>query len=425
VGEATVHFGSFDAELAWRPGGLATLPAAPVTANRGAAGMDELLVAGCRVDDVLLTAAPTSPALTDALAAAGFGCRRFVVPGPPDHAVEERLASTELTGLPDLSGWAAAEFAVVPETLTAIRRLGLHATRPAVGVVAEVNSKVWSNELARRLGLPGTGELARSPEQLRTLVERFGTGSVVVKDPYGVSGRGALRITTRRILDTVVRYLTAQVARGLAVELLVQPFLDVAVDFSAHFVVGESASMTWLGVQAVDNHEFAYRGSGPVNQGLIARLDADRHQGRMAEVAAALYQAGYTGPVCVDGMLLRDGTVVPVLEINARRSMGLLNLRMDDAVRRRDLRSWLRCRGVSVSGEHADDPAERLVDQLDAGGLLYSGQRAAVLPLASGTLDRPRGRLFYAVFATDEEQMRSIEDALTVALQAFQAGTRG
>jgi hypothetical protein len=73
------------------------------------------------------------------------------------------------------------------------------------------------------------------------------------------------------------------------------------------------------------------------------------------------------------------------------------------------------------SAADADDPAARLVDRLRTDGLLYSGERAGVLPLASGTLDRPRGRLFYAVFAAHEEQMRAIEDQLTVALQAFQA----
>lgn len=407
----TVRFGSFDAELAWRPTHLAQLPAGPGRANGASAAMDELLAAGCDPGDVLLTGAPMAPALVEALAAAKITFRPQAVPGPPQSAVEARIADLD-EGWLQVSGWPATVYAVLPDTASAVAALGLRAALPQAEVAARINSKTWSNDFAQRRALPGTASVARSPEQVRRLVAEVGAAGAVVKDPYGVSGRGALRITTPRILDTVLRYLQGQVSRGAEVELLVQPYLDAAFDFSTHFTVGQTGNVDWLGVQMVDNDAFAYRGSGPVPDG-VAYLGGDAHRALVADLAAALFAEDYTGPVCVDGMALRDGTIVPILEVNARHSMGWLNLRLDRRAQAVGLRSWLRCRSGTVS---VDDPADRLTAALAAGGWLFDGERPGVLPLGTRTLTRPRGRLFYGVFAADPEQMRVLDAVVGAAL---------
>src|SRR6185312_265336 len=151
-----------------------------------------------------------------ALAAAGIAPRLAAVPGHQDATVEERLAVAGGTALPGMSGWAAAFYAVRPDTAVAVHRLGLRATVPAVEVVARVNSKVWSNDLVRDAGLPGGAVLATTPAQVRRLVQDA-PDDVVLKDPYGVAGRGALRVANPRVLDTVVRHLERQVARGARV----------------------------------------------------------------------------------------------------------------------------------------------------------------------------------------------------------------
>ena len=323
-----------------------------------------------------------------------------------DATVEERLAAGDDPSPAGVSGWAAACYAVRAHTAAAVRRLGLRAAIPAVEVVARVNSKVWSNDLVRDAGLPGGAALATTPEQVRRLVEAA-RGEVVLKDPYGVAGRGALRLTNPRVLDTVVRHLERQAARGARVELLVQPFFETASSFSTHVEVDPGGALRWWGVQHVDNAEFAYRGSGPLPPDQHATLDTPAHREVIARVGAALAAEGYTGPVCVDGLWLRDGTVVPVLEVNARRSMGLLNLHLDRRARAVGLRSWLRCRATPV---RPGDVMARLLSALDEANLLFRGDGPGVLPLASGTLTPPRGRLFFAVFASD--------DAARVALEA-------
>jgi hypothetical protein len=84
-------------------------------------------------------------------------------------------------------------------------------------------------------------------------------------------------------------------------------------------------------------------------------------------------------------MTTADGTLVPVLEVNARLSPGTIAQRLD---------ARLELRLVPVDG---DDWFDRLVDALDRARLLATADRPGLLPLAAGTLAAPRGWLFLAV----------------------------
>lgn len=376
----TVHCGGFDAERSWRPAGLATLPAVPDPhADRIVAAMDELLAVRCLPGDVLATAGPMSPALIEVLAAAGVTFEHRVLP------------LTE-----DLAGCELAPYAVVPGTAELVARLGLRATLPDVATVAKVSSKTWSNDLVHALGLPGGGTIIRSVAELRH--------QVVVKDPYGVAGRGALLLSSPGQVDTVARVLQRQVDRGARIELLVQPWYDKEIDLSAHFVIAPDGQVEWLGVQQIDNEEFGYRGSRAVTPEVCRKVDEAGYRDTMTEVAAALWSEGYHGPVCVDSMLLRDGSLIPVLEINPRVSMGLLSLCWQRRLLDQRLSLRFGRKDIRLHAEPSD-----LIGTLAEDGLVTDLRRPGLLPLSTGTLLPPRGRFYYAVVSASAEQDAELE----------------
>lgn len=411
VVDTAVHFGSFDAELGWRPAELATLPAVPFV--RSVAGMDHLLAVACRPDDLLLTTDDRSAAITDAMANAGLTHRLQVVSGPSDEPIEKRLAAARMDWLPDVQGWSASMFAVQDGTAQALTRLGLRSAVPSLESVIRVNSKVWSNAWVIDRGLPGAALVARSVEDLQSAVNDIGRGRVVIKDPYGVSGRGAIRVDSPRTFDTIVRHLVGQVERGGLIEFLVQPLFDCAIEFSSHLHITIRGDIEWLGLQTADNRRFAYVGSGPADIELIERL-GDHHVELMTEVGSALYSAGYHGPAGVDGMLLANGDVVPVLEINARRSMGWLNLKLDERAARAGLRSWLRWYPVDFMVD--DNLVGRVIDVLYRWDRLTDGERPGVLPLA---MNPPcgRSRLFAAIFAATGDEQVELDSVVTEAVR--------
>jgi hypothetical protein len=408
-----LHFGSFDAERRWRPDRLARLPSAPINkADRITPAMDQVLCAGCAPGDVLATARPMSPALIEALSAAQLGCETVNVPGPGELPVEERFA--DQAGAP----WGPrcppltpAPYAVVPRTGDALARHGIPASLPGIGDVARVNSKTFSNHLVDELGLCGGAVVARSPGRLRTLCADLGARGerVLVKDPYGVSGRDTLVIDAPRVLDTVVRVLERQVGQGKEVELLVQPLFRVAKSFSGHLLIDRAGALTLLGSQATVNDGFAFAGSAPAPAWLERATDRAGYPDLLAALGKSLFREGYHGPVCVDSALLEDGRIVPVLEINARVSMGLLNLTLAGNLADRAVRTRVRVRQVSVDD---GDPATRLLGALRNARLLWPGHGPGIMPLASGTLVPPRGRLFYAAFAAQDAEFDALETSL-------------
>ncbi|MFC4465766.1 hypothetical protein ACFPH6_14755 [Streptomyces xiangluensis] len=396
----TAHWGTFDAERWWRPSKLATLPA--VAAPRGAAAvaaMDELLAGFCAPGDLLVTRHPVARELLDGLAGCGITFEHHAVaaaaPGTDLETVDQ-LITADRAALERIGGCAVGRpYAVVPGTAALAGRLGWSDQLPPVAAVAEVNSKSWSNDLVRKLGLPGAGRMVRSVGELADAVADYGWPAVV-KDPYGVSGRDTLEIPTPGVLTAVQRTLRRQSEAGKNVELVVQPKFTVRRDFSGHVEVSRAGGVTVLGVQIMTNQGFRHAGSRPADPAFLGFLETNGYFDVLTEVADAVADAGYWGPVGVDSMILADGTSIPVLEINARRSLGLLSLSLDQQVRGSGLRCHLRQLDLAVP---AGLGIGALCAALRRDGYLYRGDsRPGVTVLSGSALSHPGGRVHCAVF---------------------------
>ncbi|WP_149439463.1 hypothetical protein [Mycolicibacterium sp. P1-5] len=291
-------------------------------------------------------------------------------------------------------------YAVLPDTVSLLTQWGRASDVPSVDVVARVNSKTWSNTLARTLGLPGCASVVRSVSELCSAAQEFGP-SVVVKDPYGVSGRGALRVNSPGVLRAVQRVLSRQEGEGRTVELLVQPEFPKKCDFSGHLQVNRDGMSRFLGVQVMVNDGFRHLGSGPAGAELTDLLDRHGYRHVLADVGAALADEGYHGPIGVDSMVLEDNSLVPVLEINARRSLGLLALLAGHRVAQTGLACHLWQLELTLG---ADQSVDDVLAALRKARLLYAGgARPGVLVLGGGSLSEPDGRLYGLSYcATDD-----------------------
>lgn len=396
----SIHFGTFDAERCWRPSDLAELPAVRTGGDTVVATLDEVLTAGCAPGDLLITRRSLSPAVRQCLAEAGIVFDHLPAENADwsghdcpldEQRVEELLLDSE--ALTDLTARYdhVRPYAVLPETVSLLTQWKRSGEVPPVGVVTKVNSKTWSNALVQNLGLPGLARVVRSVDELSSAAQEYGL-SVVVKDPYGVSGRGTLRMSSPGVLRAIQRVLSRQKADGRRIELLVQPELPKKCDFSGHLEVNRDGTARFLGVQVMVNHGFRHLGSGPADPELTDLLDRHGYPDVLADVGAALADEGYHGPVGVDSMVLEDDTLVPVLEINARRSMGLLALLAGQRVAHSGLECHLWQLGLTLG---PDQGIEEVLSALRAERLLYiAGTRPGVLVLGGGSLSEADGRLY-------------------------------
>jgi hypothetical protein len=171
----------------------------------------------------------------------------------------------------------------------------------------------------------------------------------------------------------------------------------------------------FLGLQKMHNQQLAYHGSSPLDVEQAGMLERGGYFLQMEAVAGCLYMEGYWGDVCIDSMLLEDGSVVPVVEINARESMGLLNYHLDQLFAQDGLRSYFTFLSVGHPGPF---DFGNLLEILDQAGLLFTCKRArGILPLSASTLtinlNQPiptklpssmrKGRFYFSIVARPEE----------------------
>ncbi|WP_019422258.1 hypothetical protein [Paenibacillus sp. OSY-SE] len=435
-----IALGTFDAEAYWRPAELATLPAIRAEQGRSVTGfMDELLFPLSGEDGVLVTRQAMNEAHTAYLREIGFHFRSLSIGDTASRGTDSGDDVFQaIAGHPAQAEWRSlmrelpcAPYAVIPSAAELARRYNLTGMIPAANIVARVNSKAYSLRLAAELELKPQGRLAEDAAE----VERIGAellrqcGRLVMKDPYGVSGRGNLVVDSPALLGRITDYLRVQQKTGKRVMLLLEPWLVKQTDFSCQLYIASDGRITLLGVQRMLNRQLNYAGSCAADADLMDRLAGAGYFEAMERLAVRLYQEGYFGPVCVDSMLLENGDVYPVVEINARHSMGLLNHSLDVHLERYGQRSFLAClqlglpewalqRAEQAEGaeraEHSNDtseaktaaaaepagfagittaePFERLLAHMEQAGLLFKPEcRAGIIPLSANTLFPPAG----------------------------------
>ncbi|WGU92287.1 peptide ligase PGM1-related protein [Paenibacillus dendritiformis] len=452
-----IVLGTFDAEAYWRPDHLAKLPAIRTAQGRAVAGcMDELLFPLCGEGGLLITRQPMNAAHAAYLREIGFRFRTVSPGGGGASGTGGDDVFQAIASQPDQGQWRRrlqelpwAVYAVTPSAAELARRYGAAAPVPAADVTARVNSKAYSHRLAARLGWNPPGHLAEDADEAM----RIGTellrqaGKLVLKDPYGVSGSGNLAVDSTPLLERLNGYIRDQQRAGKRVQLLLEPWLDKEIDFSCHLQISPDGAISLLGVQQMVNRGHNYGGSHAAAPELVERLNASEYFAAMEQLAACLYEEGYFGPVCVDSMLLADGRVHPVVEINARHSMGLLNYSLDTHWERCGQRSFLSClqlglpdgwkasAGTSGDMERAEgeegawsEQAERfseLLARLDRSGLLFTPERReGIVPLSANTLfvpdsGRASGRWYVSLAAGSREASERMSHRLREALAAY------
>ncbi len=186
---------------------------------------------------------------------------------------------------------------------------------PRESILREVNSKVFSHQLSKELGveLPGAF-LANSVEEVGAAL---GHGVVLVKHPLGFSGRERIELRARPN-EKEVGFIQGVLSEG---PVIVEPKIQILREWSLQFEISSTVEYLGSAMLLADDrgqHRGHILGMGAPSAEII----------ETAKVAARLVQsAGYFGPLGVDAFegTLEGKTVVrPLSELNARMTFGRL-----------------------------------------------------------------------------------------------------
>lgn len=195
---------------------------------------------------------------------------------------------------------------------------GLPLATPSPEVCRSVNSKVYSRELCRDLGLCTIpGRIVRSADDLAQAIEAHRhSGICTVKEPLGVSGRGQVVIRNERQANSLVRMLHR--SRG-AVEFVVEEWIQDAIDVNYQILVSRQGAVSIHAIKEAIVTDGVHRGHR-----FPAQLTPEQREILVSAghaIGARLFADGYFGVAGIDALIAADGTVYPCLEINARFNM--------------------------------------------------------------------------------------------------------
>lgn len=381
-----VFLGNFEVEEVWAADelGLPRVSAASSTAVVNS--MDEFaLLLGGKGDHVVLKHAP-DPEYRDYLLDLGFELPEIHVAAAPDPArnvTQDALADPALVSA--LAELATDGAHLLPHGVSSVEeelsaRTGVPLAAPPAALCKSVNSKVYSRQLADELGLrqpPGwvcdtPAQLADAvPEAAKVLAEGQ---SVVVKEAFGVSGKGIAVVPNEQRLLRLQRMIerTAQRAGRERIALVMETWVEKRADLNYQFTVGRDGSACFDFVKEAITENGVHKGHRMPARLDKLQYDVIRHAADV--LGARLAEDGYYGVVGVDALVEPDGGIFPVLEINARNNMSTYQVPLQERFVPSEAVAMARHYPVRLA---APLPFTRLRETL--GELLFTGSGSGLL----------------------------------------------
>lgn len=328
-----VFLGNFEVEQQWARGEH-TLPRVSAAGGNAVVNhMDEfaLLLAG--PDDHVVLKTRPDPTYLDYLTGLGIQLPTVHVVARQDPQLtvtEDALADPELLSVLSGLGWSGAHLTAhgvseVEEELAA--RTGVELAAPDAVTCKAVNSKTYSRRVADELGLRQPAGWAC--DRVADLDAAFAGAAdlirqghrVVVKEAYGVSGKGIAVVDSERRADRLRRMIEqkARQAGSERIAFVVEDWVAKRADLNYQFTVARDGSVRFDFVKEAITDNGVHKGHRmPPN---LTEGQIDQLRDCAALLGKQLATDGYYGVVGVDALVEPDGGIFPVIEINARNNM--------------------------------------------------------------------------------------------------------
>ncbi|MDK1290675.1 hypothetical protein [Pseudoalteromonas umbrosa] len=389
-----VYWAHFDPEACWHDCNSLSLPA-PLGAKSALhlALLDDMFVPA-DAQDLSLTIVPKCQALHDYHVSIGG-----------NYHTQSVFESVEAWVSEDMPSWpeifasiqsdAGTPYLEVRDTLSSCAQIPYaylaqapvshFQSPPRLDAIRYANSKSTITQLCQQLEIPCVGKVIEHQDEITQLLKL--DCPYVLKEAFGVSGKGAYLVKEQRIAERLVRHFQKQSAQGKQGGVIAQPWLDIEIDFSSQWEISACGEITFIGLCRVENKAFRFNGIDLCCQSLSEAVSHSNYYEQIQLLLSELFKVGYFGSVCVDSALLKNGTVYPVIEVNARESMGSIALRWQNKL---SIGNSIRLRQYDVTYQ-APVNFESILHKLALQGALFChGKLGGIIPIAAASFGLPQ-----------------------------------
>lgn len=267
-----------------------------------------------------------------------------------------------------------------------------------------VNNKVFSRQFAIEHGFRvSPGRICRGFDELQKAAEEMAAEypKIIIKEPCGASGKGLWVVEGGRKLRSTLLAIRRFFKDRLDGDWLVEEWCDKAADLNYQIYVGEDGEVDVFSVKEQRVSGTVYVGS--VMPPACPREIAEECRTCGTVIGRELYQKGYRGILGVDAMILADGGLIPVVEINGRFTLSTYVSFVQE--KRNVPKVFAFYRKIALS---AGDDYTALKEKLSGENLWLSDGRGMFVYTSESVRERRTGgtgRMFGLIFAGDEEEM--------------------
>lgn len=200
-------------------------------------------------------------------------------------------------------------------------------------IVARVNSKLWSHALEKELGIAQQGAATASTfAELQEVAARACPADGdkwVIKSPFGFAARERVLGRGPSIAEPQAKWCLKRLARGET--LVFEPWLEVIREYGVVLEIAPGGETEIHGISDLQTN-----GAGTGTGYILGRKPSPARVHELESIARVvserLFKAGYHGPVGIDALEHRGG-LRPLLEINARYTMGFVAVAVERALK--------------------------------------------------------------------------------------------
>ncbi len=419
----TLCFSSFSSEHYWRDETFASFSLIPDRQGENIVNvMDEMQYAFCLDDEaVLLTNIAMNKIHLQYLQALGLQIRNeYLFPASELENVKQSVANSLLEDsntfvkLKSEHFSRVVNYSIIPHIKELTEQILGKCDVPELDTVKRVNSKLFSTNLGNRIGDLSGNIVFGTDNLLTTGLDMLESSPLLVKDPFGVSGAGNVLVDKPASLQSIVRFLSKQELSGKKVEFIIEPFYEKERDFSSLFHIKKDGKIDFIGIEIMENKGFSFSKIYPAEDSFIHAITGKGYFGKVIRAVKELADEGYWGPVCIDSMLLKDGTIKIIVEINARYSMGFINEFIGKKMNEiSSITSLYQLSTLNIISKKVSS-FDVLFHQLERSGILYDVKKGSgIFPVSANTWDindnkvysSYKKRFYYMVFYRNQEEI--------------------
>lgn len=218
------------------------------------------------------------------------------------------------------------------------KKRGLLYEMPPFEVVKKINSKAFAYENSPKL--LHSCLVYDKESAFVALKNRY--SKVVLKTCFGVSGRGHFFVDTVKDYDekALIRFLEEEFRNGRPV--ILEPWVLRVLDFSTQWQISKEREVIYLGATKIENNAYGgYVGTivGDEQKVFGSFLTyVQEHKVVAKKLLKHVASLGYFGFIGLDAMVYRTSdledtlSLQPIVEMNARRTLGLVALQFQQKV---------------------------------------------------------------------------------------------